>query len=197
MREPFSSLLPSDEPLLASGEAEPGIDTGPLAGPLELCAMFGWVPGLFLLGRLDNLPLKLAVVFLPPILLFLLSRSALRHLGRPREWLGVTGLRVLLWRRPRGTRAEPRIEATPLTDIAGVELSQDSWDRRHGTHQFIIHGHNYSGQRTLARVHNAERLRDALVAASTSAPGTVAEPAPAPVPSDFLPPTAPPIDFRP
>src|SRR5581483_2814685 len=117
MREPFSALLPSDEPLLASGEAEPGIDTGPLAGLLELCAMFGWVPGLFLLGRLDGLPLKLAAVFLPPVLLFLISRSPLRRLGRPREWLGVTGHRALLWRRPRGFRAEPRIESTPLSEI--------------------------------------------------------------------------------
>jgi hypothetical protein len=197
MRGPFSSLLPPDEPLLASGEAEPGSVNGPLAGILELCAMFGWVPALFILGRIDGLALRLAAVFLPPVVLFLLSRSPLRRIGRPREWLGVTSRRVLLWRRPRGFSAAPRIESTPLADIAGVELTQDSWDRRRGTHQFIIHGHNYTGQRTLARVHNAEQLRDALVSASPIAPAEAPEPAIAPLPRDFLPPTAPPIDFRP
>jgi hypothetical protein len=197
MREPFSPLLPAGERLLSAGEAESGVVTGPLASLFEVLAMFGWVPGLFVLGRIEGVPLRLAVVVLPPIVCFILSRSPLRRIGRPREWLGVTDRRVLLWRRPRGFRVEPRIESVSLAEIAGVELAQDAWDRRAGTHQFIIHAPNYRGARTLARVHHAEALRDAVLTATASMIPPAQDQPPTPVPQDFLPPAPPPSDYRP
>jgi hypothetical protein len=196
MREPFTSLLSRNERLLAAGEGEPGITTGPLAGFAEILALFSFLPAVVLVVRLDGVPLKVAGAVLPPLLMILLARYPLRRWRRPREWVGVTDHRVLVWRRKGGIRAEPRIDEIPLREVEGIELNQDDWDRRNGTHQLTLHG--AAAVRDLARLHNAERLRDAVLAAvpAASTPPPAAPAAPA-TPADFLPPPPPPGDYRP
>jgi hypothetical protein len=109
----------------------------------------------------------------------------------------VTDRRLLVWRRPASFSAEARIEALALGDIEGVELVQDDWDRKAGTHRFIVH--EPPNTRELGRVHNAERLRDAATDAGrvTPPPAPTSTAEPAPPPGDFLPPPPAPADYRP
>lgn len=194
MREPFSRLLGRSERLLAAAEADLAATTGPLAMPAELLVLFSPVLSLILATRLDGLWPRLVGAALPPLLLFLLARFPLRRWRRPREWVGVTDRRVLRWRRPGALVAGPRIEEIPLGSVTAVELEQDDWDRRAGTHQLIVHDER--GARSLGRVRSAERLRDAIIAAvPQAAPAGGASPPPPP--DDFLPPAAPPGDYRP
>lgn len=185
MREPFRAVLPDGERLLAAGEAELGVTTGPLARPAELLAFFSPVISIVLLIRLDGPAAKAAGVIAPPLVLILLARFVLRSWHRPREWIGVTDRRLLVWRRPSALRAEPRIEPVPLGGVVGVELVQDNWDRRAGVYQVILHRdlktHN------LARIHNAEQVRDAIVATIQAAAPPPAVSRPAAPPSDYQP----------
>lgn len=190
MREPFTRLLPRDERLLATAEAEPGTTTGPLTVPAELLTLGSFVLALVLALRLDDLLSRAAGLVLPPLVV-LAIRYPLRRWHRPREWLAVTDRRVLVWRRPAALRAEPRIEAFPLVEIEGVELVTDDWDRRSGTQQIVVH--RGSTARNLGRVRGAERVRDAVLAASQL---TAPTPSPTP-PSDYLPSPPAPGDYRP
>jgi hypothetical protein len=192
MREPFRSLLPKGERLVAAGEAEPGVTTGPLASLSEILALFSPLISVILLIRLDGALPKVVGVLAPPAIAILLARWPLRRWHRPREWIGVTDRRLLVWRRRAALRVEPRIETVPLDGIVGVEMVQDRWDQVHGTHQIILH--RETGTKDLARLHNAERVRDAIVAlVGVPAPAV----SPAVPPADFLPPAPPPGDFRP
>lgn len=194
MGEPFSAVLPSGERLLAAGEAELGVITGPLAAPAEMLAYFSPVIAIILALQLDGATAKILGAVLPPLLLIALARYPLRRWGRPREWVGVTDERLVIWRRPAGLKAEPRIESIPVPDVERAELTEDVWDRRHHTHQLLLYPH-VGGPRNVARVHAAESLRDALHAAIAAAtPIEANERRPAP---DFLPPGPPPVDYRP
>src|SRR5437016_2772613 len=121
MREPFSDILPEHEQLLAAGEAELGITTGPLAGLSEMLALLSPVLSLVLLIQLHGVGAKIAGAMLPPLVMIMLARWPLRRWKRPREWLGVTPRRALIWRRAGRMRAEPRIEEVDLTGVVGVE----------------------------------------------------------------------------
>ena len=204
MREPFSGLLGRDERLLAAGEVDLAVTTGPLAVPAELLALFSPALSVILFLRLDGAVARALGALLPPLVIVLLAWFPLRRWRRPREWLGVTERRLLRWWRPAALFAGPRIEEIPRAGAVGVELDQDDRDRRAGSHQVILH---YEGRaRSLGRVHNAERLHDAIVAAVSAASrhgGTdqaaatpAAPPTPAPLPGDFIPPAAPPADYR-
>jgi hypothetical protein len=195
MREPFSSILPSDERLVAAAECELGVTTGPLAGPAEMLALFSPLISIILLIRLDGWQAKLIGALLPPLLMALLARYPLRRWHRPRQWIGVTDRSVLVWRRPAALRPEPRVtQDIPLRNIEGVELEQDSWDRRAGTQQVILH---LPGRTIhLDRTRGAERIRDAILAACAALPPAPTS-APGPAPADFLPPAPQPGDYRP
>lgn len=191
MREPFSRVLPRGEPLRAAGECDLSVRSGPLAGIAEVLALFSPVLSVILALRLEGWPARAAGIVLPPLVAFLLARYPLRRWGRPRQWIGVTTRRVLIWRRPAGLRVEPRIESIPLSAVTGVDLEQDAWDRRAGTHQLILHLAD-GGTRDLGRVHHGERLHAAIqgaVSALHTPPG--------PTPPEFKPPAAPPADYRP
>lgn len=184
MREPFSAVLPRGERLVAAGEAELGETTGPLARLGEMLAFVSPVLSIVLLIRLDGAPAKAAGVLAPPLVIILLAWFPLRRWRRPRQWLGATDRRLLIWRRKAALRAEPRIEPVPLAGVVGVELVQDDWDRRVGVHQLVLHHDETS--KNLARIHNAEQVRDAVIAAiQCGAPPAPAHPA------------APPGDYRP
>ncbi|MER3420352.1 MAG: hypothetical protein C4290_07435 [Chloroflexota bacterium] len=189
MREPFSRVLPRDEPLRAAGECDLAVTAGPLAGLAEVLAFFSPVLSIILALRLEAWPAKAVGLVLPPLVAFVLARYPLRRWGRPRQWIGVTTRRLLIWRRPPGLRAEPRIESIPLSAVAGVELERDAWDRRAGTHQLVVHLAD-GAVRDLGRVHHGERLREAIQSAA-SALRTL------PGPPEFKPPAAPPTDYRP
>lgn len=191
MREPFSRVLPRDEPLRAAGECDLAVTSGPLAGLAEVLALFSPVLSVILALRLEGWPAKAVGIVLPPLLAFFLARYPLRRWGRPRQWIGITTRRVLIWRRPAGLRAEPRIESIPLSTVVGADLEQDAWDRRAGTHQLIVHLAD-GAVRDLGRVHHGDRLREAIqgaVSALRTPPG--------PTPPEFKPPAAPPADYRP
>jgi hypothetical protein len=184
MREPFSAVLPRGERLVAAGEAELGETTGPLARLGELLAFVSPVVSIVLLVRLDGALAKTAGVIAPPVVLILLAWFPLRRWHRPRQWLGATDTRLLIWRRKAALRAEPRIEPVSLAGVVGVELIQDDWDQRAGVHQFILHRDETS--KTIARIHNAKPVRDAVIAAIRgSTPPAPAQPA------------VPPGDYRP
>ena len=194
MREPFHRLLGRGERLLAAGEVDLARRTGPLAMPAEMLALFSPILSLVLLVRLDGLVPKLLGALLAPLVVIFLARYPLRRWRRPREWIGVTDRRVLRWRRPPSLFGGPRIEEVPLPGLEGVELDQDDWDRRTGTAQVIAHLRG-GDTRGLGRLHNAERIRDALVglpAVSASMAegryGLAAEPpVPPPRPGDYRP----------
>ena len=188
MRNPFRDLLPPSEPVRASGQAELGITTGPLAGLAEMLALFSPALSLWLFFSLDGWQARTLGVVLPPLIMILLARFPLRRWRRPREWIGVTDRRLLRWRRTATLRGEPRIEEVPLDGILGVELRRERWDEAHGTHLVVLHRER--GEQNMGRLHNAEAVRDAIVA-------TVGGRAAAPVQS--APPAvavAPPPDFR-
>lgn len=193
MREPFYRLLGRGERLLAAGEVDLARRTGPLAMPAEMLALFSPIVSLVLLVRLDGLVPKLLGALLAPLLIIFLARYPLRRWRRPREWIGVTDRRVLRWRRPAALFGSPRIEAVPLPGLEGVELDQDDWDRRTGTAQVIAHLQG-GETRSLGRLHNAARIRDALVGLPAATPagpqegwyGFSAEP-PLPRPGDYRP----------
>ena len=194
MREPFSRLLPRGERLLAAGEVELGTTTGPLALPAELAALCSPLLSVVLFLRLDGAPARALGLLLPPLLIILLARYPLRRWRRPREWIGVTDRRVLIWRRAGSLRASPRIEEVSLSGIEGVELEQDDWDRRRGTRHVTLHGGNKV--RGLGRVRNAVQVRDAIVTAVQSISPTLPPAPPSPFPADFIPPAAP-REYRP
>ncbi len=195
MRQPFRGLLGRSERLLVAGEVELAVITGPLAMPAELAALFSPILSIVLAIQLHGVEAKLLGVILPPAVMVLLARYPLRRWHRPREWIGVTDQRVLVWRRPGAIRAEPRIEEIAPEDIAGVELEQDDWDRRRGTQQVVLMlGPDRA--RNLGRVANAEQMRDAIIALAPAARPAPPVPPP-PLPVDFVPPGAPPPDFRP
>ena len=199
MREPFSGLLPRGERLVAAGEVDLAMTRGPLAMPAEIAAFLSPLLSIVLAVRLDGATAKALGAVLPPLVLILLARYPLRRWRRPREWIGVTDRRALRWWRPASLFVGPRIEELPLHGVVGVELDQDDWDRRTGTHHLTLHTEIRT--RSLGRLHNAERLRDAIVVLvrSASPPAVPGDnrPAPAPPPGDFVPPAAPPADYRP
>ena len=195
MKEPFSHLLSGGERVMAAGEAELGINTGPLASASEILVLFSPVFSIVALVKLSTWPLKTGAALAIPLVLFLLSRYLLRRWHRPRQWVGVTNHRVLFWKAGAAFRYNPRIDTVSVAGMEGVELLQDGWDERHGVHQVILH-YQTGAPRNLARIHNAEAVRDALVAlvqqeqkaapptpTSASAPVTAA----APPPADFRP----------
>ena len=199
MREPFSGLLSRGERLVAAGEVDLAITRGPLAIPAELAALFSPLLSIVLAVRLDGATAKALGAILPPVVIILLARFPLRRWRRPREWIGVTDRRALRWWRPASLFGGPRIEELPLHGVVGVELEQDDWDRRTGTHHLILR--TESRARALGRLRNAERLRDAMVALVRSAapPAVPADsrPVSAPPPSDFVPPATPPRSYPP
>lgn len=191
MREPFSAVLPSDERLIAAGEAERGVNTGPFAGLGEMLAFASPFLSIVLALRLDGTNAKILGAVLPPLIIILLARYPLRRWHRPREWVGVTNERLLIWRQPAALMPRPRIETISLAGLEGVELVRDRWDDAHGTQQIILHFN--LKQTNIARARNGEAIRDAIVTlAGTPAPS----PAPTPLPpADFRP--AAPADYRP
>ncbi len=194
MREPFTGLLPRGERLLAAGETELGSTTGPLAMPAEMLALFSPIIGVVLFLQLDGTVPKLLGLVLPPLLLIVLARYPLRRWHRPREWVGMTDQRLLIWRRRGSLRASPRIEEISLGGLEGVELVQDDWDRRRGTHHVTLHTGNKP--RALGRIRAAEPLRDAIVrVGSPVTPVTQPPPSPPPL-TDFIPPSGP-REYRP
>lgn len=192
MREPFSAVLPSDERLVAGGEAERGVNTGPLAGLGEMLSFISPVLSIVLVLRLDGVVPKILGAVLPPLVIILIARYPMRRWHRPREWVGVTNRRLLIWRSPAAIVPRPRIEAIPVDGVEGVELVRDRWDEAHGTHQIVLH---YAvRQSNIARARNAEQLRDAIVAL-VQATTPAGPPPPPPPPADYRPPT--PADYRP
>ncbi len=180
MKEPFSRVLARGEQLRAAGECDLARTTGPLAAPAELLAILSPILSLVLAIRLDGWQWKVLGAVLPVVAGVLLARGPLRRWLRPRQWVGVTDRRVLIWRRAAAFRPSPRIEAVPLADVTGVELIQDDWDRRHHTHQLeLVCGQH---RRSLDRNRNATAIRDAIAPPE--------RPAPLPPPADFLPGTS-------
>jgi hypothetical protein len=192
MRDPFRRLLPRDERLRAAGEVDLAIRRGPLALPAEMLALCSPIISVVLFIRLDGPLAKALGVVLPPVVTILLAVFVLRTWRRAREWVGVTDRRVLVWRRPAALIGGATIQAFRLEDIQGVELVQDAWDRRAGTHQLILRLRD--GDRDLGRLRAGEALRDAIVqAAPHLAPAREGPPQPR---TAFVPP-APTTDYRP
>ena len=65
MREPFSRVLPRDEPLRAAGECDLAVTAGPLAGLAEVLAFFSPVLSIILALRLEAWPAKAGGLVLP------------------------------------------------------------------------------------------------------------------------------------
>lgn len=192
MREPFSAVLPPDERLVAAGEAEQGVNIGPLARLGEMLAFVSPVLSLVLFLRLEGTVPRILGVILPPLVIILLARFPLRRWHRPREWVGVTNRRLLLWRSPAALFPRPRIETLPVAGVEGVELARDRWDEAHGTLQIVLH---FDVRRSnIARAHNAEALRDGIISLVNANQPPSPLPPPPP-PSDYHP--AAPADYRP